>query len=473
VELWGGRFSRPPDELARDLNASIGFDRRLWAEDILGSIAHCRMLARQEIISADDATSIVAGLREIYDEIERGEFRFRTELEDIHLNIERRLSEKIGPAAGRLHTACSRNDQVALDIRLYARRVIVNLVDRLVALQEALVGRAEEYLDLPIPGYTHLQRAQPVLLSHHLLAYFEMFQRDGERLRDAYVRADVSPLGSGALAGVPYPIDREFVARELGFAAITRNSLDAVGDRDFLVEISAGAALAMAHLSRLAEELILWTSYEFGFVELDDAYATGSSIMPQKKNPDLAELIRGKTGRVYGDLTCLLTVLKGLPLAYNKDLQEDKEAFFDSVDTLDACLAIATAMIATMRVRSGRVSGAAGENFALATDFADFLVRRGLPFRQAHEVIGRLVAAGLDRGKSLEAMSVAELQEFSPLFDDEVRAITVQSSIDARDVPGGTSSRQVVRAMTGARGLIAASRDWHVRRLASLPSIQG
>ena len=460
---WGGRFAAGTAKLVEAFTASIDYDRRLYREDIAGSTAHCRMLAAQGIIAADEAAAIARGLADILAEIEAGEFPFRQSLEDIHMNVETRLREKIGPLAGKLHTARSRNDQIALDMRLYVRAAIVATVEQLAALQETLLALARRYQDVVVPGYTHLQRAQPILFAHHLLAYVEMFQRDGERLRDAYRRADVSPLGAGALAGVTYPIDRARVAHDLGFAAISRNSVDAVADRDFVAEYQFAAALAMMHLSRLAEEVVLWSTAEFGFVELDDAYATGSSIMPQKKNPDVAELTRGKTGRVYGHLMAILTILKGLPLAYDRDLQEDKEGLFDTVDTLLACLAVFRPMLATMRVNAARTRRLAEESFALATDLADYLVRKGLPFRDAHEAVGGLVRRCLAEGKTFSDLSLADYQQASPLFAEDALAVSVESSLAARDVPGGTAPARVQQALVEAEALVQATREWLAR----------
>ena len=459
-KLWGGRFAAATDKLVEAFTASIDFDRRLYREDIAGSIAHCRMLAATGIVGTDEADLIVLGLEEIREEIDAGAFPFRQDLEDIHMNVEARLRDKVGPVAGKLHTARSRNDQVALDLRLYVRAAIVECVERLAALQETLLAVAGANQETVLPGYTHLQRAQPVTLAHHLLAYFEMFQRDGERLRQVYERTNVSPLGAGALAGVPYPIDRELVARELSMAGITRNSVDAVGDRDFVAEYIFAAALCLMHLSRLAEEVVLWSSAEFGFVELDDAFATGSSIMPQKKNPDVAELARGKTGRVYGDLVAILTILKGLPLAYNRDLQEDKVALFDAVDTLLACLGVFRPLLATMRVRADVTRHAADQGFALATDLADYLVRKGLPFREAHAVVGGLIRTCLAEGKSFGDLSLGDYRRASSLFEADVQDITVESALAARDVPGGTAPARVRQALDTAAALLRQSREW-------------
>ena len=438
-------------EVSSDYTVSLHYDRRLYRQDIAGSVVHARMLARQGIISREEADSIVQGLEEIRREIEDGTFPWRPELEEIHMNVERRLHEKIGPTAGKLHTARSRNDQVALDVRMYAKEAIGDTLSALHDLRRALVEAAEANAQVVLPGYTHLQRAQPVLLAHHLLAYFEMLGRDAQRFREAYRRTDVMPLGSGALAGLPYPIDRQWVARQLGFAAISANSMDAVSDRDFLLDYHYAAAVTMLHLSRLAEEMVLWSSDEFGFLRLADAYTTGSSIMPQKRNPDFAELARGKTGRVYGHLMALLTVLKGLPMTYNRDLQEDKEGFFDTVDTLLATLRVFAQMVSTMEVRPERMRQAAEESYVLATDLADYLVAKGLPYREAYGVVSRLSEYAYQNGKYLHQLGVEEYRRFSPLFDEDVYRLTVERSVSARDVPGGTAPGRVRQALAEAR----------------------
>ena len=439
-----------------DYTVSIAYDRRLYREDIAGSVAHARMLARQGIIAAKDAESIVAGLHAIRREIEDGAFPWREELEDIHMNIEARLHEVIGDAAGALHTARSRNDQVATDVRLYVMRCIDETLLSVRGLQQVLLDRAETHLEAVIPGYTHLQRAQPVLLSHHLLAYVHMLERDAERFRQARTRADVLPLGSAALAGSPYPLDRESVASELGFSRVSANSMDAVTDRDFVLDYLSAAALAMAHLSRMAEELVLWSSEEFSFVSLPEAYVTGSSIMPQKRNPDFAELARGRTGRVYGHLMALLTVLKGLPLTYNRDLQEDKEALFDTVDTLLATLRVFAGMVAGLRFDVDRMRAAAEGGYSLATDLADYLVRKGLPFRRAHGAVADLVRSAQAQGKGLRELDLQEYQRFSPLFEADVLDLTVEQALAARDVPGGTAPDRVRQALQEARAMLEA-----------------
>ncbi|MDD5082434.1 MAG: argininosuccinate lyase [Dehalococcoidales bacterium] len=451
MSLIRGRFDKEADQRVAEYSASISFDWRLYRQDIAGSIAHAKMLARQGIISDGEARTIIEGLTAIREEIEQGKFQFKTELEDIHMNIEARLIEKVGDVGGKLHTARSRNDQIALDMRLFVKEAISTTLSQIGEFQRALLDVAETNQDVVMPGYTHLQPAQPVLLAHHLLAYFEMFRRDAERFHHCRQRTDVMPLGSGALAGVTYNIDREFLARELGFSQLSRNSLDAVSDRDFVGEYEAAASLCMMHLSRLSEEVILWSSAEFDFIELDAAYATGSSIMPQKKNPDVAELVRGKTGRVYGRLMALLTLMKGLPLAYNRDLQEDKEGLFDTIDTLLSSLDVFTGMIRTLRVKSDHMRRAADRGYVLATDLADYLVRKGAAFRTAHGIIGRLVSYSLGKGKSFSELSITEYKKFSPLFEDDVYKITVESSLSARNVAGGTAPQQVARALAVAR----------------------
>jgi argininosuccinate lyase len=473
VRLWGGRFSDEPDRLVQEFTQSIDFDRRLFHHDILGSIVHCRMLGRQGIIPPEEAAQIEAGLRQVEEDFQKGQIQFAHALEDVHTHVEARLRELIGPVAGKLHTARSRNDQVALDLRLFLREAVLDTIDRLADLQETLCNRADEWQDIIAPGYTHLQRAQPVLLSHHLLAYHEMLRRDAERFQEAFARINVLPLGAGALAGVPYPIDREFVAAQLGFDSISRNSMDAVSDRDFVVEYLSAAALTMAHLSRLGEEIVLWTTSEFGYLELSDAFTTGSSLMPQKKNPDVAELIRGKTGRVYGHLLHLLVLLKGLPLTYNRDLQEDKEALFDTIDTLLPSLTLLSAMLATARVNAERLAAAAASGFTLATDVADYLVARGVPFREAHALTGRLVQRCLATGHTLADLPLEEYRAISPLFDRDIYRIDTWASIRARDIPGGTAPGRVRAALQEARQAIAASRAWTAgqrERFAHLPN---
>jgi argininosuccinate lyase len=452
-----GRFQKDADKLAAKYTASTSFDWRLYPYDIAGSIAHAKMLAKQGIISKKEAEIISKGLAAIKEEIEQGEFQFKPELEDIHMNIEARLIEKVGEVGGKLHTARSRNDQIALDMRLFAKEAINDTLLGLKKFQQVLVSLAEANKDVVMPGYTHLQRAQPVLFAHHLLAYFEMLQRDVDRFSDCLKRADVMPLGSGAVAGVAYALDREFLAKELGFSQISQNSMDAVSDRDFVLEYEAAASICMMHLSRLAEEIILWSSAEFDFVELDEAYATGSSIMPQKKNPDVAELIRGKTGRIYGKLMALLTTMKALPLSYNRDLQEDKEGLFDCVDTLLSSLEVFTGMISTLRVKAENTEQAAKEGYILATDLADYLVKKGEAFRSAHYIVGRLVSYAQRKGKSLSEIKLRTYKTFSPLFEDDIYSITVESSLAARDSVGGTAPERVAEALSRAKKIIGGS----------------
>ncbi|NLW07717.1 MAG: argininosuccinate lyase [Clostridia bacterium] len=456
MKLWGGRFTRTTDRLVEDFHSSISFDQWLYREDIAGSIAHARMLAATGLLTAAERDQIIKGLESIKADIEAGRVSFDLAAEDIHMNIEKLLTERIGEAGKKLHTARSRNDQVALDLRLYLKREIPRLQELLIALQKVLVELAEKHLHSIMPGYTHLQKAQPVTLAHHLLAYFEMFYRDRQRLHDCLQRLNVLPLGAGALAGTTLPIDREMVARELGFREVSYNSLDAVSDRDFVVEFLAAASLLMMHLSRFCEELILWSSEEFGFIELDDAYSTGSSMMPQKKNPDVAELVRGKTGRVYGHLLGMLTVLKGLPLAYNKDLQEDKEALFDALDTVKGCLMVFTPMLATIKFKTERMRQAAEGGFANATDVAEYLVRKGLPFREAHAVVGALVLDCLQKGRSFKDLTLAEWQSFSPLFGEDIsNYLSIEACVNGRDLPGGPAPAAVSKALERARRLLA------------------
>jgi argininosuccinate lyase len=416
------------------------------------------MLAKQGIISEKEAEIIISGLTSIREEIEQGKFQFKPELEDIHMNIEARLIDKVGEVGRKLHTARSRNDQVALDLRLFTKEAISETLVRLREFQRALISLAEANKGVIMPGYTHLQPAQPVLLAHHLLAYFEMLQRDVDRFNDCLKRTDVMPLGSGAIAGVAYNVDRDFLARELGFSQISPNSIDAVSDRDFVVEYEAAASLCMMHLSRLAEEIILWSSAEFNFIELDEAYTTGSSIMPQKKNPDVAELVRGKTGRVYGRLMALLVTMKALPLSYSRDMQEDKQGFFDTVDTLLSTLEVFTGMVKTLRIKAKNIEQAARRGYILATDLADYLVKKGEAFRTAHNIVARLVSYAVEKGKSFSELSLSEYKEFSPLFGEDVYSITVESSIAARDVIGGTAPKQVDRALAAAKRILGESK---------------
>ena len=455
-KLWGGRFSKTTDEMINEFQASIGFDQRMYREDIAGSLAHAEMLMRVGIISEEDYQAINAGLRDILGQIERGEFEFSTELEDIHMNIEKRLTDTIGDAGSRLHTARSRNDQVALDTHMFVRHAVVEVLDHIRELQNALVESADANKDVIMPGYTHLQRAQPILFAHHLMAYFNMLTRDFERFQGVYVRTDLMPLGAGALAGTTLPIDRAFVARKLNFDRIYTNSMDAVSDRDYILEFLAAASILMVHLSRLSEEIILWCSREFSFVELDDAHCTGSSMMPQKKNPDVSELVRGKTGRVVGHLMAMLTAVKGLPLAYNKDLQEDKEGLFDAIDTVKFSLAVYAQLIRGMKVRADVMRHAVEADFSNATDLADYLVQKGMPFRQAHTVAGQSVAQCIARGIWLRDMSLADYQKLSPLFHEDVyEVIRPETCVACRNSYGGTSYEQVESQLDAAEALMA------------------
>ncbi len=447
-KAWSGRFREQTDQLVDVFTRSIGIDRRLYAHDIQGSIAHCRTLAKAQVLTKRETASLIRGLQLVQQELERERFKVMPEDEDIHMAIERRLTELIGPLGGKLHTGRSRNDQVALDLRLYLRDRLVMLIGRLEDFQRALVGQAKDNRDVAMPGYTHLQRAQPVLFAHHLLAYVEMFERDKGRLRDARKRVNVMPLGSGALAGTNYPVDRQFTAALLDFPLVTQNSLDAVSDRDFIIEVLSAMALVMMHLSRMSEELIIWSSQEFHFVDLPDAFCTGSSMMPQKKNPDVPELVRGKTGRVYGHLMGLLTTMKALPMSYNRDLQEDKPALFDALDTTDHAVEVMTALMRRLTVDRESVTRALGGGGMLATEIADYLVRGGIPFREAHGITGRIVRWALDKGKELGELSLDELRRFSTKFDASVlRCLTVQSAIDRKSQIGGTARKQVERRL--------------------------
>ena len=459
--MWGGRFSEAPGELVQSYTASTQTDLLMARHDIAGSRAHARMLGRQEIIPPDDAAKILEGLDQIEEEMANGSFPLRPELEDIHMNIEARLGELIGDdAAGRLHTARSRNDQVALDSRMFVRDAIVQTVGSIRGLQLSLVDLADRNRDAVMPGYTHLQRAQPILISHALLAYFEMLDRDADRFVDAFERTDIMPLGSAALAGAAYPLSRESVAKELGFAQISRNSIDAVADRDYMLEYMSAAAICQVHVSRLCEDLILWASAEFGFIAFSDRFSTGSSIMPQKKNPDIAELARGRTGRIVGNLMSLLMTMKGLPLAYNRDLQEDKPALFDTVETLISTLHVLTGAVATASVDADRSQTAVlADPFILATDYADYLTRKGLPFREAHHVVGALVRQCESEGKGFAALTLAELKSHHKLFEKDAVGMTVQRALESRDVPGGTAPTRVAAAIAEARQRIKAAID--------------
>jgi len=447
-KAWAGRMAAPTHPLVEAFTTSLPFDRRLFAHDITGSIAHCEMLKRQRIITQRDAARIITALRHIRNEFERGTFPPDPADEDIHMAVERRLIEKIGAAGGKLHTARSRNDQVALDLRLYLKDETRRIVDLLRRLRRALADVAAAHADVIMPGYTHLQPAQPVLFAHHLLAYAEMLERDEQRFSDGLPRIDVLPLGAGALAGTTFPIDRQYVARRLGFAAVGRNSMDAVSDRDFAVEFLAACAILGMHLSRFAEDFILWSSQELGFITLPDAFATGSSIMPQKKNPDVAELIRGKTGRLYGNLLALLTTLKGLPMTYNRDLQEDKEPVFDSVDTVTAALGVLTAMMPALQINRARMAAAATAGYTLATELADYLSNKGVPFRRAHGIVGAIVRHCLETAIGLEQLTVEQLRSFSPHFDADVRHwLRADAAVRRRRAAGGTAPANVRRQL--------------------------
>ncbi len=448
MKLWGGRFSKSTDALVDDFNSSIRFDARMYAQDIRGSQAHAEMLGRQGIIPKEDAALIIKTLGEILNDIEDGKVEFQIDAEDIHMNIETILISRIGDVGKRLHTGRSRNDQVALDDRLYLRDEAAVLRDMLKSLLGTILKLAEENLNTVMPGYTHLQKAQPITFAHHVMAYFEMFSRDLSRLDDWKARMNVMPLGSGALAGTTYPLDREFVAKALDFDGVTKNSLDGVSDRDFVCELAFVLSMIMVHLSRFSEEIILWSSNEFSFIELDDAYSTGSSIMPQKKNPDVAELARGKSGRVFGSLMGLLTMLKGLPLAYNKDMQEDKEQIFDALDTVKMCLPVFCGMLSTMKVRKENMRKGAKGGFTNATDVADYLVKQGLPFRDAHAVSGKMVAYCLDTDKCIEDLTLDEFKTFSPLFEEDIYdAVSLETCVNQRSIIGGPAPETVKKVI--------------------------
>lgn len=458
-KLWQGRFDQPTDKIVEDYTASIHFDSRLYRYDIEGSIAHCRMLAECRIISHEEASRIVEGLGEIQREIERGSLVLDASQEDIHMAIEQRLMQKIGETGGKLHTARSRNDQIGLDMRLYLRDVLTLTGTQLLDLQQVLITLAETHLGTVLPGFTHLQHAQPVLLSHHLMAYYEMFRRDHQRFSECLSRTNVLPLGSAALAGTTFPIDMEKTAALLKFPAVIRNSLDAVSDRDYLLEFLAAAAIAMMHVSRLAEELILWSSSEFKFIDISDAFCTGSSIMPQKKNPDVPELMRGKTGRVYGNLIALLTTTKALPLTYNRDLQEDKEPVFDTADTLLATLRLLTKLLPEIQFHTERMRTMAEAGFTLATELADYLVRKGVPFRRAHHAVGQIVHHCIEGGKALHQCQLDQLKGFHKAFDADVfDCLTLESAVDRRQSIGGTATVRVQQAIEAARSELAAKR---------------
>lgn len=444
MKLWSGRFQKDTSALMDDFNSSIAVDSRMYKQDIQGSIAHAKMLAKCGIISEDEGAKICDGLAGILEDLQAGTIALSVDAEDVHMNVETLLIQRIGEAGKRLHTARSRNDQVALDVRMYLRDAAEEVLALLQDLQAVLLETADCHVETVLPGYTHMQRAQPISFAHHMLAYYEMFARDGERIGEARKRINVMPLGAGALAGTTYPIDRDFVASELGFDQVCRNSIDAVSDRDFLLEVAFDLSLVMMHLSRFSEEIILWSTTEFGFITLDDAYSTGSSIMPQKKNPDAAELVRGKAGRVFGDLIGLLTIMKGLPLAYNKDMQEDKELVFDSLDTVQMCLRVFTDMARTMKVNTGAMFRATQDGFLNATDLADYLVTKGESFRNAHEIVGRIVLACEKQGKRIGDMSLEILREFSPLVEPDVyEAISIENCVGRRKTLGGTAFEEV------------------------------
>ena len=454
---WGGRFTERTEKIVEDFTSSIEVDKRLYSYDIEGSIAHCRMLAKAEIISEDEASSIIEGLNVIKRELDRGEFQFDKSLEDIHMHIETRLVQVVGKVAQKLHTARSRNDQVALDVRMYLRNEIQKIITCLVTLRQVVVDFAKTHIDVVLPGYTHLQRAQPVLLSHHMMAYYEMFSRDVERFGDCLKRTNVMPLGSAALAGTTYPIDREHTARLLDFPEVSANSIDAVSDRDFIIEFLSAASIFMVHLSRLSEEFILWSSSEFGFIELPDSFATGSSIMPQKKNPDVLELTRGKTGRVFGDLVSMLSIMKSLPLSYNRDMQEDKATLFNSVDILKACIEIFGKMFPKLKINREIMRQAASKGFLNATDMADYLVTKGMPFRQAHQCVGHAVGYAFSKKKELHELTLEELKSFSSLIKEDIfDVLTIEQMINRRNSLGGTALENVRGAIKMAEKNLAA-----------------
>ena len=455
-KLWEGRFAEQMAEIVESFTASIDLDKRLYAYDIDGSIAHCKMLAKTGIISEGEAATLVKGLKQIKGEIDRGKFEFDTALEDIHTHVESRLAEIVGKVASKLHTARSRNDQVALDVRMFLRDTVKHLIQRLIKLQLVIVNLAEKHFDVLMPGYTHLQRAQPVLFAHHFMAYFEMFGRDAQRLEDCLKRIDVMPLGSAALAGTTFPIDRNYTAELLGFAEVSANSMDSVSDRDFILEFLSVAGICMVHFSRLSEELIIWSSSEFGFIELPDSFTTGSSIMPQKKNPDVSELTRGKAGRVFGNLMAMLSMMKALPLAYNRDLQEDKDLLFDTVDIVGACIEIHIQMLPKIKLHKSIMLEAAGSGYSNATDLADYLVGKGMAFRQAHECVGRAVSFALEHGRELHELTLDELQQFSKHIGAEIfDLLTPRQVVDRRSSFGGTGSQQVKAAIKQAEKKLA------------------
>ena len=460
MKMWQGRFKKEEDERVNDFNSSISFDSRMYKQDITGSIAHARMLGKTGIIEESESEKIVEGLKGILRDIESGNLEFDSKAEDIHMFVEQVLTQRIGDAGKRLHTSRSRNDQVALDLRMYLLENIKNVKSKLIYLMNTVIEKAKQNTDTVMSGYTHLQRAQPITLAHELLAYAQMFKRDIMRLDDCYERTDVMPLGSCALAGTTYQIDREFVKEQLGFAEITQNSIDGVSDRDFVLEFAFDLSLIMMHLSRFSEEIILWCSSEFGYMELDDAFATGSSIMPQKKNPDIAELVRGKTGRVYGSLTTLLTVMKGIPLAYNKDMQEDKEAIFDALDNTILCLEIFAEMLSTASFNKDKMRASAGFGFINATDCADYLVKKGLPFRSAYKIVGELVAVCIEKGYSFETLPLDEYKAVSDVFENDVyKAVDLDVCVNGRNVPGGPAKEAVEKQIANLEKFIKEASD--------------
>jgi argininosuccinate lyase len=461
LKLWGGRFEKSTDKLVEQYTSSLSWDKRLYEYDIKGSLAHATMLAKCGIITDEEAERIKDGLNQIFREIKENQFVFNSSDEDIHMSIERALIEKVGPVGGKLHTARSRNDQVVLDSRMYLKNEIINIADLLLSLQEIMFSISQDKKEVILPGYTHLQRAQPVLLAHHLMAYFFMLQRDTERLICCYKRTDVMPLGSAALAGTSFPIDREFIAKQLVFSRISENSMDSVSDRDFIAEFISAASLIMIHLSKLSEEIILWSSSEFQFVEIDDAYATGSSIMPQKKNADVAELVRAKTGKIFGNLISLLTVLKALPLAYNRDLQEDKESLFSTVDILKISLQVFCGMLKTLKFNPDKMKEASVNSFMNATDLADYLVIKGLPFRQAHEVVGRLVKLCVGKNCILSDLSLEELQGYSHLIDEQAfNMLLIENCVESKTSDGGTSSKSLEKEFVQAKEVLIKNKKW-------------
>lgn len=459
MKLWGGRFEKGTDKLVDDFNSSIRFDCRMYKHDILGSIAHANMLGKCGIISTDESDLIQKTLKDILTDIEAGKVEFEIDAEDIHMNVEKILISRIGDTGKKLHTGRSRNDQVALDIRMYLKDEINNVSNLLINLEDTIIKISENNIDTIMPGYTHLQRAQPITFAHHMMAYFEMFKRDIGRLSDCYSRMNILPLGSGALAGTTYPLDRYMVANELGFNDVSQNSLDGVSDRDFAIELLSCLSITMMHMSRLSEEIILWSSHEFGFIELDDAYSTGSSIMPQKKNPDVAELARGKSGRVFGDLMTMLTVMKSLPLAYNKDMQEDKECLFDAIDTVKMCLPVFANMLATMKLRKTNMYKAAQGGFTNATDIADYLVKKGIPFRSAHAIIGKMVLYCIENNKAIDDLNMAEFKDFSDKIEDDVYSeISLEKCVSGRKLVGGPAHETEQKAIDNAKMFVESLR---------------